>query len=611
MIKAIDTSCVTVLSPINLSIAHIGDHFGFSVAVFDPYLHLRYINGTALRAFHLTSAHTDLHLSVLPLPRGLNDLAVVFHAVMTHGGVEVLSLLIDGKRCRAEVTALRGPQGENQGIMLVVFDGLRTMPPDQPNATELVRNNDADEAGDVASNLELQRIEFLATHDDLTGLPNRNLLGDRLKHAISQARRTKQKVAVLFIDLDNFKEINDTYGHAIGDRVLKQAAARLLRCVRDADTLSRMGGDEFIAVLENVSLQDIIRVANRIVTSMATAFSINNSKLNLSASVGIAVFPEDGNDSATLLGVADSAMYLAKQYGRNQYQFFASEKKAQALQRSQLETDLRAAVTAGHLRVAYQPKVDLASGRIVGAEALVRWSDFILGEVPPSCFLPIAESSGLMVTIGTQVFEQVLAQIARWREGGMVVPCIAINVSVHQLRDVNFVTKITAMITNAKVPANSISIDLTENALMDRIDQVLEHLLQLEKIGVHFSIDDFGTGYSSLAYLRKLPIHELKVDRSFIGGIANESNLRSVTRAAIEMGHALGVHVVAVGVETAEQLELLRDDGCDGAQGFLFYEPLAPNEFVLALEGNSGSTAATGTIAGPGDYGRSAPFIFQ
>jgi len=607
MNKAKDTTCVPVLPSVNLTIAHIGNHLGFPVAVFDQYLHLRYLNESALRAFDLTPAHTDLHISTLPLPHYCDGMAALLNVVMAQGGVEVLSLLIDGQRCRAEITALRGAQSENQGIMLVVFDPLRTAPPDQATEPGLVQH---DEADDGASNLEHQRIEFLATHDDLTGLPNRNLLGDRLKHAISQARRSKQKVAVFFIDLDNFKEINDNLGHAIGDRVLKQAAARLLRCVRDADTLSRIGGDEFIAVLENVTLQDVIRVANRIVTSMATAFSINNSKLSISASVGIAVFPEDGNDSASLLGVADSAMYLAKQYGRNQYQFFASEMKAQALQRNQLETDLRAAVAAGHLRTVFQPKIDLASGRIVGAEALVRWSDFILGEVPPSCFLPIAEKCGLMLAIGTQVVEQVLAQIARWRESGMVVPCIAINVSVHQLRDVNFVAKITAMIASANVPANSISIDLTENALMERLDQVLEHLLQLEKIGVNFSIDDFGTGYSSLAFLCKLPIHELKIDRSFIDGIVDQSDARSITRAAIEMGHALGVHVVAVGVETTEQLELLRDDGCDGAQGFLFHAPLAPDDFVLALENNAGRVAMEARIV-PANLDRQPRTIFQ
>jgi two-component system CheB/CheR fusion protein len=608
MNKAIDTSYVTGLPPMNLSVTHIGNHFGFPVAVFDQHLHLRYINEAALTAFNLTSTHTELHISKLPLPRGLDGLAVLFHVVMANGGVEVLSLLIDGQRCRAEITSLCGPAGDNQGVMLVVFDHLRTMPPDQATGSAPVRNDEADEAD---SNLELQRIEYLATHDDLTGLPNRNLLGDRLKQTISQARRAKQKVAVLFIDLDNFKDINDNLGHAIGDRVLKQAAARLLRCVRDADTLSRMGVDEFIAVLGNVTLQDIIRVANRIVTTMATAFLINNSKLNLSASVGIAVFPEDGNDSASLLGVADSAMYLAKQYGRNQYQFFASEMKAQALQRSQLETDLRAAVLAGNLRIVYQPKVDIVSGCIVGAEALVRWNDFILGDVPPSCFLSIADSGGLMVAIGTQVFEQVLAQIARWRERGVVVPCIAINVSAHQLRDVDFVAKIAAMIERAKVPANSISIDLTENALMERVDQVLKHLLQLEKIGVSFSIDDFGTGYSSLAYLRKLPVRELKVDRRFINGITSQPDLRSITRTAIEMGHALGMQVVAVGVETAEQLQLLRDDGCDGAQGFLFYEPLVAGDFVLVLEGEAGRIATAGYIAVPGDEDRPAPFIFQ
>ncbi|MFT5533474.1 MAG: two-component system CheB/CheR fusion protein [Burkholderiaceae bacterium] len=608
---AIDTSCPAGLPPINLTFDHLGNHFGFPVAVFDQHLHLRYINETALQAFNLTSAHVDVHISNLLLPRCLDGLAVIFDQVLANGGVEVLSLVIDGRRCRSEVTLLRGPNGESQGIMLVVFDSVRFLAPDRSIGAHQMLSDDTDIA---ASSREFQRIEFLATHDQLTGLSNRNLLSDRLKHAISQAKRSKHKVAVLFIDLDDFKKINDSQGHAIGDRVLKQTAARLLRCMRDADTLARTGGDEFVAVLENVTLQDVIGVASRVVTAMAAPFSINNSKLNIniniSASVGIAVFPEDGNDSGSLLGVADSAMYLAKQYGRNQYQFFASEMKAKALQRSQLENDLRIAVTAGQMRMVYQPKIDLASGRIVGAEALLRWNDVILGDVPPSCFLPIAESGGLMVEIGTQVFEQVVGQIARWRALGIVVPCITINVSAQQLREVNFVTKITTLIQQSMVPARSISIELTENALMDRIDQVLDHVLQLAKIGVTLSIDDFGTGYSSLAYLRKLPIRELKVDRSFINGITHQADLRSITRTAIDMGHALGVQVVAVGVETVEQLGVLSNDGCDSAQGYLFFAPLAPDDFVQALADNVDQEVQIGHLIAADKSDEQAPFVY-
>ncbi|EGF32767.1 hypothetical protein IMCC9480_1973 [Oxalobacteraceae bacterium IMCC9480] len=568
-----------------MSFDHFGNHLGFPVAVFDHDLHLRYINEAGLVGFGLTAAHAEQHVSHLPLPRCLDGAIALFEMVLASGGAEVLSLLIDGQRCHAEVTSLRGPDGIIQGIMLVVFDNFRAA--SSPGGFVGDRSADEEAASSLAHH---QRIEFLATHDNLTALPNRTLLGDRLKQAISQARRTKQKVAVLFIDLDGFKNVNDSLGHAVGDRILKQAAARLLRCVRDADTLARLGGDEFVAVLGNVSLPDVIRVANRIVSSMANAFSINNSKLNLSASVGIAMFPEDGSDGASLLGVADSAMYLAKQYGRNQYQFFASEMKEQALQRNQLESDLRHAVAAGQLRMVYQPKVDIGSGRIVGAEALLRWCDPVLGDIPPSCFIPIAENCGLMGAIGGQVFGQVLAQIALWRGRGIVVPRIAINVSGHQLRDADFVDKIAGMITQARVPAESIGIELTESALMERFDQVLEHLLQLEKIGVTLSIDDFGIGYSSLAILHKLPIHELKVDRSFIEGMTDQPELRSIARTVIGMGHALGVRVVAEGVETTAQRELLSEDGCDIAQGFLFFQPLEPEDFVRVLAGGVAAT---------------------
>ncbi|MEB0136476.1 EAL domain-containing protein [Actimicrobium sp. CCC2.4] len=580
MNKAIDTSCPLARHPFTMSFDHFGNHLGFPVAVFDQDLHLRYINEAGLGGFGLTPAHADQHVSCLPLPRGLDGAVALFEMLLASGGAEALSLLIDGRPCHAELTSLRGPDGITQGLMLVVFDNLRVAP------LHGVGGRTADE--EAASSLaHHQRIAFLATHDNLTGLPNRSLLADRLKQAISQAKRTKQKVAVLFIDLDDFKNVNDSLGHAIGDRILKQAAARLLRCVRDADTLARLGGDEFVAVLGNVDLPDVIRVANRIVSAMSSAFSINSSKLTLSASVGIAVFPEDGNDSASLLGVADSAMYLAKQYGRNQYQFFASEMKQQALQRNQLEVDLRHAVVAGQLRMVYQPKVDMVSGRIVGAEALLRWCDPVLGDIPPSCFIPIAEHCGLMGEIGSLVFGQVLTQIALWRGRGIVVPRIAINVSSYQLRDVDFVDKIAGMITQARVPAESIGIELTESALMDRLDQALEHVLQLEKIGVTLSIDDFGIGYSSLAVLHKLPIRELKVDRSFIEGITDQPELRSIARTVIGMGHALGVRVVAEGVETTAQRQLLSEDGCDSAQGFLFYPPLEAEDFVSALAGSA------------------------
>jgi two-component system, chemotaxis family, CheB/CheR fusion protein len=429
-----------------------------------------------------------------------------------------------------------------------------------------------------------RRIEFLATHDELTGLPNRSLLTDRLKHAVSQAKRQKQTFAVLFIDLDNFKNINDSLGHDVGDLLLKQATERLQHCVRDADTLARLGGDEFVAVLTDVELDDINTVAGRIVDFLSASFHINGNNLFVSASIGISIFPEDGDDSVSLLKAADTAMYRAKERGRNQFQFFAEEMKMVALQRMTLETGLRLALETDDLRMVYQPKIDIRSGAIVGAEALLRWRNPILGEISPAQFIPVAEACGLMVAVGSRVFEMVLAQIAEWRAAGLDVPHIAINVSAHQLRDVSFVDKVSQWIDAAGVPASCIGIELTESTLMERVEIVSEMLTRLENMGLTLSIDDFGTGYSSLAYLRKLPIHELKVDRSFVDGIADEPSDRSIAKAIIDMSHALGLRVVAEGVENESQLQVLKAESCDIAQGYLFHRPLAVNDFAALLK---------------------------
>ena len=428
-----------------------------------------------------------------------------------------------------------------------------------------------------------RRIEFLATHDELTGLPNRSLLVDRLKHALSQAKRQEQRIAVLFIDLDNFKNINDTLGHDVGDILLKQAAERLQRCVRDSDTLARLGGDEFVAILSDLSLEELNAAAGRVVDFLGASFRINEQNLYVSASIGISIFPEDGTDSATLLKAADTAMYRAKDRGRNQYQFFADEMKVVALQRMTLETGLRLALDAGHLHMVYQPKVALGSGEIIAGEALLRWTDPFLGVVSPATFIPVAEGCGLMAQIGERVFDLVLAQIVAWRAAGFEAPKIAINVSAHQLRDAQFVEKLAARLDAAGVPASAILIELTESALVERIEVVRGMLQALNALGIELSIDDFGTGYSSLAYLRKLPLNELKVDRSFVDGIADEPDDRSIAKAVIDMAHALGLRVVAEGVETEAQLAVLRAEGCEIVQGFLLHRPLSPDDFSKAV----------------------------
>ncbi|QDL56882.1 EAL domain-containing protein [Rhodoferax aquaticus] len=429
-----------------------------------------------------------------------------------------------------------------------------------------------------------RRIEFLATHDELTGLPNRSLLVDRLKHAISNAKRQRKKLAVLFVDLDNFKNINDTLGHDVGDLLLVQATERLHHCVRDSDTLARLGGDEFVAVLGDITLPEVNAIAQRIVSLLAAPFRANEQSLFVTASIGISMYPDDGVDSVNLLKSADTAMYRAKERGRNQFQFFEEEMKVLALQRLTLETGLRMASDAKRFRMVYQPKVDMNTGELVGAEALLRWSDPTLGDISPGQFIPIAEASGLMVAIGDQVFAMVLAQIASWRAAGLAVPKVAINVSTHQLREPKFVENVATWLSQSGLPAESIGIELTESSLMERPEVMRAMLLALKKLGLTLSVDDFGTGYSSLAYLRKFPVDELKIDRSFVDGIATEQDDRAVARTVITMAHSLGLRVVAEGVETVEQSQVLREERCVVAQGYLYHRPLQVDAFSMLLK---------------------------
>jgi diguanylate cyclase (GGDEF)-like protein len=405
-------------------------------------------------------------------------------------------------------------------------------------------------------------------------------------------------LAVLFIDLDNFKVINDSLGHDVGDQLLKQATERLRSCVRDCDTLARLGGDEFVVVLMDVELKKINSLAGRIVDFIGGSFNIGGKSLFVSASIGISVFPGDGEDSVSLLKHADTAMYRAKERGRNQYQFFAEEMKVVALQRLTLETGLRLAIEMGTLRLCYQPQVDIRTGAVVGAEALLRWHDPNLGDVSPVQFIPIAESCGLIGAVGEVVFALALKQIAEWRRSGLTVPRIAINVSAHQLRAPGFVDKVAGWLTENGLNADAIGIELTESALMERIDMVKDMLVRFDHMGVKISIDDFGTGYSSLSYLKKLPIHELKIDRSFVDGIASDRDDRSITIAIIDMSRALGMRVVAEGVETEDQLGVLTEEGCDMIQGYLFHRPLSPEAFAEVLRtGGKKELAKAGGMA--------------
>ncbi|MFN3884510.1 MAG: putative bifunctional diguanylate cyclase/phosphodiesterase, partial [Rhodocyclaceae bacterium] len=434
-----------------------------------------------------------------------------------------------------------------------------------------------------------RKAEYLATHDPLTGLPNRTLFHDRLRHALAQARRQKSRVALLFIDLDNFKTINDTLGHDIGDELLKQAACRLREVVRDVDTVARLGGDEFTAILADCSAETADRVSRRIVDDLSASFEINGRALFVSASVGIAFYPEDGQDSTSLVRAADAAMYRAKEQGRNRVEFFKPDLQVRLLKRAALEGALREALRLGRLRLVFQPKFRLEDRRLAGAEALVRWRDPEVGEVSPGEFIPIAEASGLILEVSRAVEGMLLAQMAAWQEIGLTLPRIAFNVSPRAMREADFAEALIARIDAAGIAHDRLQIEITESTLLENLDNVVNNLVALDAAGLKIAIDDFGTGYSSLAYLKRLPIDELKIDKSFVDGLGQDREDEAIARAVLGLAQALNLETVAEGVETDRQLAWLAQYGCDFAQGYLLAKPLEVVDFedLLAREGEA------------------------
>jgi diguanylate cyclase (GGDEF)-like protein/PAS domain S-box-containing protein len=426
------------------------------------------------------------------------------------------------------------------------------------------------------------RIHFLAHHDALTGLPNRTLLQDRLEQAVNKARRDGNKIAILFIDLDRFKVINDTLGHHVGDLLLKEVAQRLNRSVRDSDTVCRQGGDEFIIVLPEIeTISDVAHVAQKILENVSRDFLLEGERLKVTPSIGISLFPEDGERIDVLIKNADTAMYHAKESGRANFQFFTERLNTILTERMELERDLASALTNGELELYFQPQVDLHSGRIIGAESLLRWHHPIRGMVPPDQFIPIAEEAGLINEIGLWVLDEMLRKAVEWKSerlfNGMI---FSANVSPRQLDDPGFVDAVAALFLRHNYPPECIELEVTETAVMEDIHRSITTLSELKELGVHLAIDDFGTGYSSLNYLKRLPIDRLKIDRSFISDIPKDKNDETITRAIINLAHTLNLGVIAEGVETEEQANFLRNAQCHDAQGFLYARPLAATEFV-------------------------------
>ena len=444
----------------------------------------------------------------------------------------------------------------------------------------------------AATNLRLQeevaerqqaeeRVMHLANHDALTGLPNRRLLIDRLGQALALAHRERQHVAILFMDLDRFKTINDSLGHMVGDALLQTVAQRLSEILREGDTVSRLGGDEFVVVLPNLDRpKDAERVALKLVEALARPFEPGGHELRVSASIGISLFPEDGTDTESLLRNADSAMYHAKDMGRNNYQFFLEQMNVTAAERLRLENDLHRALERREFELHYQPRIAVASGAVCGIEALIRWRHPERGLVLPEHFIPVAEDTGLIVPIGEWVINQACRQGTVWGAAGLPPIPVAVNLSPRQFRQTDLVDTVARALEQHGWPCKLLELEITEGVLMQQTPDTLKTLEALHRLGVGLAIDDFGTGYSSLSYLKRFPVDFLKIDQSFVRDIAVDPDDASIVTAIIGLAHSLGLKVVAEGVENAGQLDFIRNAGCDEAQGHHISHPMPADQLV-------------------------------
>ena len=424
-----------------------------------------------------------------------------------------------------------------------------------------------------------------AHHDFLSGLPNRILLNDRVGQAIASASRHMKKLAVLFLDLDGFKHINDSLGHPTGDKLLQSIAKRLVECVRSSDTVSRQGGDEFVVLLLDVEEpEDAALAARKILQAVAEAHPIDRHDLCVTASIGVSVYPDDGLDAETLIKNADTAMYQAKENGRQSYQFFKPAMNVRAVERQSIEESLRRALERREFALHYQPKINLRSGEITGAEALIRWTHPVRGHISPARFIPVAEDCGLILPIGDWVLREACTQARTWMDAGLPLATIAVNISAMAFRQENFLESVFTTLKETRLGPACLVLELTESVLMKHADSAKSILETLRANGIRVALDDFGTGYSSLSYLTKLPIDALKIDQSFVRQITTTPSETTIVRAVIGMARNLKLQVIAEGVETQEELVFLQAQQCDEAQGYLFSRPLAAAQFEQLLQ---------------------------
>ena len=502
--------------------------------------------------------------------------------------------IVDGTTRLAAANPMLRAIGENMAVglaantVLIRRDGSESAIED---SAAPIHNRDGQVTGAVivfhdVSESRAMALEMahLAQHDFLTGLPNRLLLTEQFSHAIGLARRHTKQVGLLFLDLDNFKHINDSLGHAVGDLLLQSVANRLVECVRTTDTVCRQGGDEFVILLAEIGHpQDAAHVAETLRTTLDMPHQIDGHELHITLSIGISIFPDDGIDVDTLMQNADTAMYHAKANGRNNYQFFRADMNARAVRRQFVESSLRRALKLGEFLLHYQPKIDLASGAMTGAEALIRWQDPDLGLVYPAQFVPIAEENGLIVPIGQWVLREACRQVQAWLDSGLRAVPVAVNISAVEFRHPGFLDGVARILKETGLAPRYLELELTESILMHGAVSSTSVLTALKAMGVQLAIDDFGTGYSSLSYLKRFPIDTLKIDQSFVRDICTDADNATIVAAVIGMGKNLKLRVIAEGVETHEQLEFLQARHCGEGQGFHFSHPVSAEAFAQLL----------------------------
>jgi diguanylate cyclase (GGDEF)-like protein/PAS domain S-box-containing protein len=425
-----------------------------------------------------------------------------------------------------------------------------------------------------------ERLDFLAHHDSLTELPNRTLLNDRLEMAINTAKRRQEKVGLLFIDLDRFKNINDSLGHAAGDQILRQTALRLKKVIRNDDTVARLGGDEFVVLLPRVhDERDLAEVAIKVREELLKPYLVEEMPLHLSPSIGIAIYPEDGSSPSELIKNADAAMYLAKEKGRNNYQFYTPLLNSRTLDRLKLEYDLRQALELGQFELHYQPQMDATNQQLYGAEALIRWRHPERGLVQPNDFIPLAEEIGLIIPIGNWVIAEAARQVTRWQAEGAISLVVSVNISALQFHQPGFMAEVQTIMDDAGAAPQSLELELTESMLMSDMDASIEVLQKFRDLGYRIAIDDFGTGFSCLNYLRRLPVNILKIDQSFVRDMQSDEASLAIVSYIIRLAQSLGMDTIAEGVETSHEMTLLVNEGCRLMQGYHFSKPLPPGQF--------------------------------